>query len=807
MAKTKTPIGIIISGSYAGENIYALTDRDLAITKQVLPYKGNAEQILINNPSLISAHINSEDVKSLEIILTEDSKMDIGKVHDVNFWLGGKAAYFFNEMNKEKLYSMEIVFNNGEMSLAKFHDNVFNNALEKIQGIQFEVKSKNPSFNAIPQGTPAVSTRININPENVEPTITRIELFLQDQEWAKVAEYCETALDYFPTDYRLYKYLLLSDLKCQSISDLRKCESSFASNVHYKKLLQFADEPLKEELNQALDDIRKERIYKEGCASTDRTALDKFRLIKGYKDADEKAASIENKIKAEEARAKQEKERQRQEQERDRQAKYLAAIELQESAKDLDGFKKALNAFEELKNLTSDDNVKRRYDVVNRHKEISEKCDELTKEKKYTDAISLLASGELSKVKEAKSIFDKLNNQNDYRDSGKKAEEAQEIIDAENKKSRKKLKRIAVASLICIMGLILVGVVMKTIIPNNNYNKAVELMEKEDYEEALEAFNSLGDYKDSKEKAAECQNGIDDANYNAALELMEKEDYEEALEAFDSLGGYKDSKEKAAECQNGIDYNAALELMEKEDYEEALEAFNSLGGYKDSKEKAEKCRLNILKNPSVGSIVCFGKYEQDNNPDNGKEEIEWIVLAKKGKQYLVVSKYALDNRECNNEHLSTGITWEGCDLRKWLNGQFMDKAFSSDEKAKILTTTVTADKYSKGGRDAGNDTKDQVFLLSTNEVKKYFSKDENRRCAPTPYAEEQGAYADEKYPIDGKGSCRWWLRTPGEDHTGWTGWSVNATFYCVESDGSYGEDTDIHVNYDEAIRPALWINP
>lgn len=28
----------------------------------------------------------------------------------------------------------------------------------------------------------------------------------------------------------------------------------------------------------------------------------------------------------------------------------------------------------------------------------------------------------------------------------------------------------------------------------------------------------------------------------------------------------------------------------------------------------------------VGSIVTFGRYEQDGNPDNGQEKIEWIVL-------------------------------------------------------------------------------------------------------------------------------------------------------------------------------------
>ena len=35
---------------------------------------------------------------------------------------------------------------------------------------------------------------------------------------------------------------------------------------------------------------------------------------------------------------------------------------------------------------------------------------------------------------------------------------------------------------------------------------------------------------------------------------------------------------------------------------------------------------------SVGDTIFFGEYEQDNNLSNGKEEIEWIVLAKENNK-------------------------------------------------------------------------------------------------------------------------------------------------------------------------------
>ena len=48
---------------------------------------------------------------------------------------------------------------------------------------------------------------------------------------------------------------------------------------------------------------------------------------------------------------------------------------------------------------------------------------------------------------------------------------------------------------------------------------------------------------------------------------------------------------------------------------------------------------------TVGNIVAFGRYEQDNDLTNGPEPIEWIVLdvvdGEKTKA-LLLSKYGLD---------------------------------------------------------------------------------------------------------------------------------------------------------------------
>ena len=63
------------------------------------------------------------------------------------------------------------------------------------------------------------------------------------------------------------------------------------------------------------------------------------------------------------------------------------------------------------------------------------------------------------------------------------------------------------------------------------------------------------------------------------------------------------------------------------------------------------------------------------------------------------------------------VTWETCSLRKWLNDEFVNEAFSKKEQKYIPTVTVPAHKNPKYDTDPGKATKDKVFLLSAVEVK------------------------------------------------------------------------------------------
>ncbi len=191
---------------------------------------------------------------------------------------------------------------------------------------------------------------------------------------------------------------------------------------------------------------------------------------------------------------------------------------------------------------------------------------------------------------------------------------------------------------------------------------------------------------------------------------------------------------------------------------------------------------------TVGSIVTFGSYEQDNDTSNGKEPIEWIVLDVQHGKSLIISKYALDC-QCYNK-MYADVTWETCSLRKWLNGTFLEEAFSKEEQEKIPTVTVTADKNPKCYTDPGKDTKDRVFLLSIQETEKYFASSDELQCKPTAYAISQECDVDQAV-----GTCWWWLRSIGE--------LSKRAAHVHHYFGIYygGEDVD----YGGAVRPALWI--
>jgi len=170
--------------------------------------------------------------------------------------------------------------------------------------------------------------------------------------------------------------------------------------------------------------------------------------------------------------------------------------------------------------------------------------------------------------------------------------------------------------------------------------------------------------------------------------------------------------------------------------------------------------------PSIGSIITFGEYE-------------WRVLDVKGKNALIISEHILE-RGPYHIHFDS-MTWEDCSLRYYLNNEYYDREFSVEEKARIIETKNSNPPNPWYDTDGGAETLDRIFLLSLDEVVKYFgdSKDlENKKRQLfdfdkstvndiVTYESPDGNFLSDQYnkerigtETDGK-EWYWWLRSPG----------------------------------------------
>ena len=535
----------------------------------------------------------------------------------------------------------------------------------------------------------------------------RAFMFLEDGEWENADTYCEKVLDLEPKNGNAYLGKLMAELQVRKPDDLKNCETPFDDRDSYKKAVRFGDEKLKNYLvactkyiTERNANAQKEMIYNETVLSLQmakvtseyKKAAERFRSISGYKDADEQAAECEKK--AEEcARA---------EEERVTELTYQNAVNKMRSGKE--SIAKYRHAIYELRTIADYKDSAR----------LIEKCEQ-----------EILALEELEAAKMSEEEQRRIEREEEERHLEARRKDEEERLEKE-----KEIKRVifVIVPIICAC-IALVFFLNAVIVPAIKTHRLTK-------------------------------------RYDKAVALMEDEEYDEAIAVFETLDGYFDSNKKIEECQDG--------------------------------------RLNTWMNDQTvdfsnvekGDIVKFGYYEQDDDSSNGKEEIEWQILAIKDGKMLVISRYVLDC--CPYDEDYSNCTWTNSSVRIWLNEEFLPNAIGSKYQEKILSLDPSSEHNPDYAIDAESNTQDRVFLLSVSEAKEYILSDDDRRCSPTPYAETQGTWVSDDYETtDGEATCWWWLRTPGMHQ-----------YYAagVDYDGSIS-DAGIDVvlkNY--GVRPAMWIS-
>jgi hypothetical protein len=178
---------------------------------------------------------------------------------------------------------------------------------------------------------------------------------------------------------------------------------------------------------------------------------------------------------------------------------------------------------------------------------------------------------------------------------------------------------------------------------------------------------------------------------------------------------------------------------------------------------------------------------------------DWRALEMRDGMVLMITNTAIENNKMYHE-ANMDITWEHSDIRQYLNNEFYN-GFTPNEKARIADTLVQNNDNPWYGTWGGNDTIDKVFLLSIEEVVRYFG--DSGQLWSRPW-EHDWIINDEfnwsritGHIFNPGGASYWWLRSPGYN-------SQFAAF--VDFEGQIWVSGNVTESY-ESIRPALWVIP
>ena len=498
---------------------------------------------------------------------------------------------------------------------------------------------------------------------NVAPLLKRAFMFLEDGDWESADEYCEKVLDIDPECGEAYLAKLMAELRIKMREDLKQCSMPFDQYNNYQKAMRFGDATLQDELKEYIDfitnrnltaayDVAVNAMKNSQTPQAYEEAATAFEQLGNFKDAAQLVEQCH--VKSEETRKEIVYKKAL------LAMKSNAVVSLQEAAQSF----QSISSWKDASQLAA---------------ACLEKAEELRKDEILTAGKEKMASRNISILKQAIQMFQSIPGWRDADDQVKICQEniaklkEQTKLDQQREREaqqklairRKKITLIVIAVICWIVAFVIL--VNTVIVPGSRYKKAVALMEKGSYTEAIAAFEELGGYKDSIAKIQKCKTKIQENNYNHAVALMEEDCYTEAIAAFDELDEYKDSAAKIQECW----YLLAEDLVIEGNVAEAAMAFGKAGDFKDAKERSfklwdeiavrEKISAGYRHNVGLkadGTVVAIGR------DDEGQcNVLNWsnIVAVSAGQNYTV-------GLRADGVVVAVGGNYfDECDVSEWTN--------------------------------------------------------------------------------------------------------------------------------------------
>ena len=219
---------------------------------------------------------------------------------------------------------------------------------------------------------------------------------------------------------------------------------------------------------------------------------------------------------------------------------------------------------------------------------------------------------------------------------------------------------------------------------------------------------------------------------------------------------------------------------------------------------------------------CYNWEDKYNYHYFAYQPVKWIILkVKDGKALLLADKVLDDKQYHNSVEL---MTWAESSIRTWVNSNFYDSAFSTEEKEGIQQThlrTTDSPTYASSQSvrwyPGGEDTDDKIFFLSHNDMERsvtslYYGFVQNgrlpdsiRKGIETSYARAMGC------AINSDKGTYWWTRTPvgmnGERVVDvMPGGSVDYSngHYTIGGWGQRNSSESV-VKAEVGVRPAMWV--
>ena len=299
------------------------------------------------------------------------------------------------------------------------------------------------------------------------------------------------------------------------------------------------------------------------------------------------------------------------------------------------------------------------------------------------------------------------------------------------------------------------------------YQKAVKKMNADslivqyaykidNYNLAAAMFEEVGDYLDAPELAVQCREKAEETRkeslavgYEKALAKQKKANTQDrwlkAKAEFEALGDYRDAPEHVKECQSVLDgisrkafrkrviglgilavivifivagswsglfhYMMGYGFFKAKMYAQAETVFESMPGFLNSDQYNAMTKNKRLETAELGNVISFGEYHWKLIGRDRANHTITLIAADVGPSHPFYQVPFNDTPE--------PVSWADSSLRAWLNSEFLEEAFTEQERSMLVLQTSEPSVNEKYGTAYEETTQDYLTLISVEESAQY----------------------------------------------------------------------------------------